>query len=77
MEWVRGVCGVGSNMRTTARSEPVTTTLQLVACPGCAGVARVEWSDVADGTGGPVEMVKLQCMEGHWFLLPSEALHRL
>jgi hypothetical protein len=64
-------------MKTIARGKPATTSLRLVACPECAGVARIEWSDVADGTGGPVEMVKLQCMEGHWFLLPSEALHRL
>jgi hypothetical protein len=64
-------------MKTTARQEPTRTALQLVACPECAGVARIEWSDVADGTDGPVEMVKLQCVAGHWFLMPSESLHPL
>jgi hypothetical protein len=52
----------------------VTSTLRLVACPECGGPAEVEWADEVASTSGPLELVKIRCLERHWFLMPSEGL---
>lgn len=51
-----------------------TTSVDLVSCPECQEVAEVEWRDVATSTDGPVELVKVRCLQGHWFLMPGERL---
>jgi hypothetical protein len=48
--------------------------LDMVACPECGTTASVEWRDVAGSTGGPVEHVKIHCLEGHRFLMLAERL---
>jgi hypothetical protein len=56
------------------RSRPVPSSLELVTCPECRAAAEVGWREVADSTAGPVEHVKIRCLERHWFLMPAEAL---
>lgn len=41
--------------------------------PACRLPAEIEWRDKARGTAGFVEMVKVRCVQRHWFLLPHEA----
>jgi hypothetical protein len=61
-------------MRTTLHSQPVSTSLDLVDCPECQALARVEWRDTVESTDGPVEIAKVRCLDGHWFLMPSQTL---
>jgi len=51
-----------------------TAPVDLVSCPECQEVAEVEWRDAATSTDGPVELVKIRCLHGHWFLMPGERL---
>lgn len=48
--------------------------LDLVVCPQCGTTATVEWRDVAGSTAGPVEHVKIHCLDGHRFLMLAERL---
>ena len=52
------------------------TSHEAFACPTCGGRADVLWRDVFDSTDGPVEHVKIQCANRHWYLMPSEDLDR-
>jgi hypothetical protein len=53
---------------------PTELGLRLVVCPQCGAPAEVEWSDVADSTDGPVELVKVRCLHRHGFLMPAAGL---
>jgi hypothetical protein len=48
--------------------------INLVVCPECAAPAEVVDSFALPSTDGPVEHVKVQCLERHWLLLPAAAL---
>jgi hypothetical protein len=56
-----------------------TTTdgLTLVACPTCAQPAEVQWRRAVSSTDGDVAIVKIVCIDRHWYLMPSEGLDRL
>jgi hypothetical protein len=45
-----------------------------VACPECESLAVVEWRSNVSSTGGPVEHLKVRCLNRHWFLMPAEVL---
>jgi hypothetical protein len=61
-------------MSPRVRNKPARAELDLVACPECGSPAEVEWADVAESTEGPVEHVKIRCLQGHRFLMLSESL---
>lgn len=48
--------------------------MELTSCPECGAAADVVWRFCEEGTDGPVEHVKLQCINRHWFLGASAAL---
>jgi hypothetical protein len=48
--------------------------MELTSCPECGAPAQVEQRHVLESTDGPVEHVKIRCVGGHWFFLPSAAL---
>lgn len=48
--------------------------MDTTVCPDCEAIAEVLWRDVLEGTDGPVEHAKIQCVERHWFLLPVSSL---
>lgn len=50
---------------------PLTRDLVLLACPECSAPAEIEWSDWLPSTDGPIEHVKIRCVQRHWFLLPT------
>lgn len=52
----------------------LTDELTLVACPGCGATAEIEWQSMQTGTSGPVALVKLRCLNRHWFLVPADDL---
>lgn len=56
---------------------PLVTTLELVSCPECQAAAKVEWRETVESTGTPVELVKIMCLNRHWFLMPAEGLQAL
>jgi hypothetical protein len=43
-------------------------------CPECGHLAEVEWREVLESTGGPVEHAMVRCVQKHWFLLPVATL---
>jgi hypothetical protein len=49
-------------------------TVQLTRCPECDGTAEVEYRSVLDSTDGPVEHVKIRCVNRHWFNMPVSYL---
>jgi hypothetical protein len=51
-------------------------TLELSQCPECGSAAEIVDRFVVESTDGPVEEVKLRCIERHWFLLPVAYLDR-
>jgi hypothetical protein len=57
-----------------AAGDSAMTTLRLVACPACGSPAEVEWADEVQSTSGPVELVKMRCLERHVFLMPGDGL---
>jgi hypothetical protein len=44
--------------------------VDLTSCPQCHQPAEIQWRTVLDSTDGPVEHVKILCLQRHWFLLP-------
>lgn len=51
------------------------SSLMLVACPECGATAEVEWQATGGTTAqGLIAMVKIRCLNRHWFLLPREGL---
>jgi hypothetical protein len=50
--------------------------MEFTTCPECRSIARVLDRFVLESTDGPVEHVRTQCVERHWFVLPAAALVR-
>lgn len=48
--------------------------MDFTSCPECEAPAEVEWRAVLESTDGPVEHVKVRCVQAHWFLLPVGTL---
>lgn len=62
--------------RCTTQAPPIVLTMShnhhlgaLVDCPECGLPAEVEWSS---GAPGAASLIKIRCVQRHWFLLPSE-----
>jgi hypothetical protein len=47
---------------------------RLTACPECGAPAEVVPEGEADSTDGPVELVRVWCVDRHWFLLAADSL---
>ncbi len=60
--------------QTPHRPPAAAGDLRLVGCPECGAAAEVEWADEVASTSGPVELVKIRCLERHWFLMPADGL---
>jgi hypothetical protein len=48
-----------------------TGHLVLVACPDCGATAEVEWQSAGTGTDCAPVLVKIRCLNRHWFLMPA------
>jgi hypothetical protein len=50
--------------------------MDFTTCPDCGAQAEVVDRFVLESTDGPIDHAKVRCIDGHWFLLPIEALAR-
>ena len=50
------------------------STLQLTRCPACESPAEIEYRSVLESTAGPIEHVRIRCINQHWFHLPADRL---
>jgi hypothetical protein len=50
--------------------------MDTTTCPECGAPAEVTDRFALEGTDGPIEHVRLQCVGRHWFLLPTASLAR-
>lgn len=48
--------------------------MDTTICPQCGEIAEVQWRAVLESTDGPVEHSRVQCLNRHWFLLPTADL---
>jgi hypothetical protein len=48
--------------------------MELTSCPECGAPAEVTWRFCEEGTDGPVEHVKIRCVERHWFMGAASTL---
>ncbi|MPZ88164.1 MAG: hypothetical protein GEU81_08840 [Nitriliruptorales bacterium] len=48
--------------------------IALTSCPACGSPAEIQSRFVLESTGGPIEHVKVACVQRHWFVMPSDAL---
>jgi hypothetical protein len=48
--------------------------MQISACPECDSTAEVSDAGTAGSTHGPIDMVRVLCINRHWFLMPREGL---
>ena len=51
--------------------------LDLVACPECTMTAAVQHWNQVKSTDGPIDLVKVTCVNRHWFLMPADRLNEL
>jgi hypothetical protein len=50
-----------------------TDTMQISACPECGLAAESVDAVAVASTSGPVDLVRLVCIQRHWFVVPSVA----
>jgi hypothetical protein len=50
--------------------------MDTTTCPECGAPAEVTDRFALEGTDGPIEHVRVQCVRRHWFLLPTASLAR-
>ena len=46
----------------------------FVACPECSMTASLRWDNQVESTDGPVNHVRVTCVNRHWFLMPADTL---
>ena len=51
-----------------------STILTIAGCPGCGATAEVISEGFVAGTDGPTELVRVRCVDRHWFLMPADRL---
>jgi hypothetical protein len=50
--------------------------MNMTTCPECGAVAEIVERHVLGSTDGPMEHVKVRCVDRHWFFLPVSWLAR-
>jgi hypothetical protein len=48
--------------------------MQLTRCPECDGAAEIDHRAVLESTHGPIEHVKLRCVQRHWYFVSTSYL---
>jgi hypothetical protein len=48
--------------------------MDTTTCPECGAPAEVRARPVLESTGGPMEHVRVDCVQRHWFLMPTASL---
>jgi hypothetical protein len=55
-------------------TDGATQALDLMACPECSMTAELRWDNRVESTDGPVDHVRITCVNRHWFLMPADSL---
>lgn len=55
---------------------PKTATTAELDCPGCGAPMEIIDRFTLYGVPAPVEHVKVRCVVGHWYTIPTEWLAR-
>jgi hypothetical protein len=50
--------------------------LDVVACHECSMTAALQRGNRVESTDGPVDHVRITCVNRHWFLMPADTLKR-
>lgn len=53
-------------------ADVATEYMELVSCPDCSMIAAVQGDGCLDSTDGPVDHVRVTCINRHWFLMPAD-----
>jgi uncharacterized protein YbaR (Trm112 family) len=49
--------------------------LDFLACPECSMTATLQRGNQVESTDGPVDHVRITCVNRHWFLMPADTLN--
>lgn len=49
--------------------------LDIAACPECSMTASLKRGNRVESTDGPVDHVRITCVNRHWFLMPTDTLN--
>jgi hypothetical protein len=63
------------NENTRHTADDADQYLDVVACPECSMAATVHRRGYLDSTDGPVEHIRVTCVNRHWFLMPADMLN--
>ena len=63
-----------SHAHEGARPVPSTSDIHLTACPQCGAPAEMINHATLTSTDGPVDMVRINCVARHWFLIAAGTL---
>ena len=50
---------------------------EIVSCPECGHAAEVVDRDFLSSAEGPVEHVRVRCVQRHWLFMPADSLRVL
>ena len=53
-------------------AEGAAQCVEFVSCPDCLMIAAAQWGDRLESTDGPVDHVRVTCVNRHWFLMPAD-----
>jgi hypothetical protein len=48
---------------------------EFVTCPECSMIAALQYRDRVKSTDGPIDHVKMFCVNRHWFFMPINMLN--
>jgi hypothetical protein len=49
--------------------------LRIVTCPECFMIADLQRGNRLESTDGPVDHVRITCVNRHWFMMPADMLN--
>ncbi len=64
------------NENTHNTADSADQHLDIVACPECSMTAVLQWIGRLESTDGPVDHVRITCVDRHWFLMPADTLNK-
>ena len=48
--------------------------METTTCPECEAPAEIRGRSVWESTDGPIEHIRVECIQRHWFLMSVDAL---
>jgi len=57
-----------------APDEGMGEIMETTTCPECEAPAEIRGRSVWESTGGPIEHIRVECIQRHWFLISVDTL---